>query len=239
MSNSYFQFKTFIVHQEHCAMKVCTDACLFGAWVGDQLQSKKSKVNTILDIGTGTGLLGLMLAQKTEAVIDLIEIDNAAAQQAADNVETSPWKNRVQVIQGDIRYMHLGRKYDCIISNPPFFENSLKSPDGQRNLALHSDMLRLDELIAIAHTHLSDDGSIALLLPYERGDECIKTARTNGLYLYQRANVRQSSKHDYFRSMLLFTIENNTPVTREISIRENSNYSFEFVSLLRDYYLHL
>jgi tRNA1Val (adenine37-N6)-methyltransferase len=239
MSNSYFQFKQFIVHQEHCAMKVCTDACLFGAWLGELVQDKITKVNNILDIGTGTGLLSLMLAQKTEADIDAVEIDYAAAEQAADNIEASPWKNRVQVIQGDIRNIHLGRKYDCIVSNPPFFENNLKSPDQQRNLALHSDMLRLDELLGIAHANLSDNGSIALLLPYERGDECVDTARTNGLYLSERVNVRQSNKHGYFRSMLLFTTQKNEPVISEIMIRLDNNYSPEFIHLLKDYYFHL
>jgi tRNA1Val (adenine37-N6)-methyltransferase len=239
MSNSYFQFKQFTIHQEYCAMKVCTDACLFGAWVGEQLQSRNSKVKSILDIGTGTGLLSLMLAQKSEADIDAVEIDEAAAQQATDNIDASPWKNRVQVIQGDISYIHLGRKYDYIISNPPFFENNLKSSDTQRNLALHSDMLRLDDLIRIAHVNLSDEGGIALLLPYERGNECIDIARSNDLYLAERVDVRQSNKHSYFRSMLLLRTENNTAITGELSIRENSNYSPEFVKLLKDYYLHL
>jgi tRNA1Val (adenine37-N6)-methyltransferase len=239
MSNSYFQFKQFTIHQEHCAMKVCTDACLFGAWAAEQLQTKNAKVKNILDIGTGTGLLSLMLAQKTDTIIDSVEIDEAAAQQCLDNVEASPWKNRVQVIQGDIRNIHLGRKYDHIISNPPFFENNLKSPDRQRNLALHSDMLRLDELVRIAHANLSDDGSIALLLPYERGNECVDTARSNGLYLSGRVDVRQSNHHGYFRSMLLFKAHENDPVIGELIIRQGNNYSIEFIGLLKDYYFHL
>lgn len=220
-------------------MKVCTDACLFGAWIAEKVKSQKLEVKNILDIGAGTGLLSLMLAQKTEAVIDSVEIDEAAAQQATDNFESSPWNNRIQLIQGDIREIHLGRKYDLIVSNPPFFENNLKSPDAQRNLALHSDMLTLDELIRTAHANLSDHGHIAVLLPFERGDECVHIALDNGLYLSARVDVRQSDHHDYFRSMFLFTTGNKAVVRGEIRIRENNNYSPAFVGLLTDYYLHL
>lgn len=243
MSNSYFQFKQFTIHQERCAMKVCTDACLFGAWMGEQLKSHPAiggtKIKSILDLGTGTGLLSLMLAQQCEADIDAVEIDEAAAQQATDNIEASPWRNRMQIIPGDIRKVHLDRKYDLIVSNPPFYENNLRSPDTQKNLALHSDMLRLGELIRIVHENLSGQGYFAVLLPHERGNECIDMARTNGLYLSERIDVRQSDKHGYFRSMLLFAHGNNTAVREEISIRENNNYSPAFVRLLKDYYLHL
>jgi tRNA1Val (adenine37-N6)-methyltransferase len=239
MSNSYFQFKQFTVHQERCAMKVCTDACLFGAWIAEKIKSKESAVKNILDIGAGTGLLSLMLAQKSEADIDAVEIDESAVQQATDNTEASPWANRMQLIQGDIRTIHLGRKYDLIISNPPFFENNLRSHDIKRNLALHSDMLGLDELIRIARANLSDHGSFAVLLPYERKDECVAIAHANGLYLSERADVRQSDKHSYFRSMLQFSTRSNSVVTGEISIREGNNYSSAFVKLLKDYYLHL
>jgi tRNA1Val (adenine37-N6)-methyltransferase len=239
MSNTYFQFKQFTIHQEHCAMKVCTDACLFGAWIAEKARDQKAKVKNVLDIGTGTGLLSLMLAQQTDARIDAVEIDEQAAAQAADNMETSPWKERLQVINGDVRQLHLGRKYDLIISNPPFFENNLKSPDGKRNLALHSESLSLEDLMQVVQKELAEEGSFTILLPYERKDNCIASAAAVGLYPEEIIAVKQSELHGYFRVMLWFNREKQTPITTIIDIREGNDYSAAFVRLLKDYYLHL
>jgi tRNA1Val (adenine37-N6)-methyltransferase len=139
MANSFFQFKQFIIHQDRCAMKVTTDACLFGAWVAKEVGGQKSEVETILDIGTGTGLLSLMLAQKTNATIDSVEIDEAAAEQAQENANASLWKDRIFVMPGDAKDMAYTfcKNFDIIISNPPFYENELTSSDHQKNLAHH------------------------------------------------------------------------------------------------------
>lgn len=119
MSNSYFQFKQFIIHQDACAMKVCTDACLFGAWVANKVQ--KLKPNSVLDVGAGTGLLSLILAQKTDAIIHAVEIDDEAAKQAEDNFKSSPWSNRIKIINQPVQNIKITGKYDFILSNPPFF----------------------------------------------------------------------------------------------------------------------
>jgi len=111
MSNTYFRFKQFTIHQDRCAMKVCTDACLFGAWLAEKVNGWQLADISILDLGAGTGLLSLMLAQQNTARIDAVELDENAAEQAAENFDTSPWRNRLQVIQGDIRTVHLGKKY--------------------------------------------------------------------------------------------------------------------------------
>src|SRR5882724_12429409 len=122
MSNHFFQFKQFTIHQDHCAMKVTTDASLFGAWAEESVRSREPGVRNILDIGTGTGLLSLMLAQRINADIDAIEIDEAAAEQAIENTEASAWKERITVINADAKNYSFPKKYDCIISNPPFYE---------------------------------------------------------------------------------------------------------------------
>src|SRR5437868_5022622 len=144
MPNNYFQFKQFIIQQDNCAMKVCTDACLFGAYIANELQS--IPVNTILDIGAGTGLLSLMLAQKTTAVIDAVEIDNAAFEQAKENIAASPWKEKINTYHADISTFKTGKRYEHIISNPPFFEDDLRSNDEKKNFAKHDSSLTLENL---------------------------------------------------------------------------------------------
>ena len=239
MSNTYFQCKQFIIHQERCAMKVCTDACLFGAWIAGQLRSEKYEVRTILDIGAGTGLLSMMLAQQSTAFIDAIELDEDAAEQAAENFEATPWKEKLQVIRADARTVHLGRKYDLIISNPPFFRNDLKSDDTKRNLALHSEALSLEELLLVIRKYLVENGRFALLLPFHRTAECKELAKASGFYPAEEVSVRQTPNHAYFRTMLLFSgtecIEKHTTLT----IREEDRYTAAFTELLKDYYVQL
>lgn len=220
-------------------MKVCTDACLFGAWVAEKVQSEKYGPQSILDIGAGTGLLGLMLAQVTKGMVDAVELDEPAAEQAAENFEASPWHERLQVIRGDARTIHLGRKYDFIISNPPFFENDLKSGNTGRNLALHSEELNLKELLSIIQKHLSVDGKFALLLPYQRKNDFIKIAVEARFYLLDEVAVKQTPVHSFFRAMLLFGTDQATVVSSEISIRDGDTYTNAFTALLKDYYLKL
>ncbi len=173
-------------------MKVCTDACLFGALVADQVKTKAS--TNILDIGTGTGLLSLMLAQRVPALIDAVEIDEAAYQQAKENFEQSPWKERLSIFNTDILKFDAGKKYDCIISNPPFFENDLKSSDKNKNAAKHDTTLTLEQLLQTVQKLLNEDGSFAVLLPYHRIEECILLAEKIGLYLNKKVLVKQTDK---------------------------------------------
>lgn len=219
-------------------MKVCTDACLFGAWMA----AKTTRIGpdgSILDIGTGTGLLSLMLAQQNRARIDAVELDEHAAEQAAENFEASPWQERLQVIRGDIRTVHLGKKYELIISNPPFFENDLKSADSRRNLALHSEALSLEELLTAALAHLTDHGQLAVLLPYHRKQAFEELAAENGCYLVEEVSVKQTPAHPCFRAMLLFGRVKTTPLIQTMIIREGSAYTEPFRNLLSPYYLKL
>lgn len=237
MSNSYFKFKQFTIEQDACAMKVCTDACLFGAWLSTKLQSLHAK--NILDIGTGTGLLSLMIAQNNQATIDAVEIDEAAAQQASENFEKSSWAARLQIINADIRKLHMTKKYDFIFSNPPFFDNDLKSTNSHRNTALHSAHLSAKELIESIKRLLADEGHFALLLPPHRVKEHEDLAKDNGLVTIDKMLVKQTEKHEVFRVMLLFGSSRQAVEETTIIIKEAGSYSTEFIELLRDYYLYL
>jgi tRNA1Val (adenine37-N6)-methyltransferase len=239
MSNSWFSFKQFTIQQEKAAMKVCTDACLFGAWVADTLKRERRQIENVLDIGTGTGLLTLMLAQKVDANIDAVEIDETAAQQAKENFEQSTYKERLQIIQGDIRTLQLEADYSLIISNPPFFEKDLKSDNSKRNVALHGESLTLEELIISSKKVLKPDGLLAILIPFSRTEELVRLAGKYDLYPQKTASVKQTEKHTCFRSMFLFDSHKKEIETSEIIIKIEGQYSQQFIALLKDYYLFL
>ena len=244
MPNSYFQFKQFTIHQDRCAMKVTTDACLFGGWVVREIENRKSEVGKLLDIGVGTGLLSLMITQKNDRlIIDAIEIDREAAEQVKENINASQWKERINIINSDVRSFQFENKYDIIISNPPFYEKELRSATESRNLAHHSDELKLSELLSIIKNILTADGSFFILLPYKRNEEIRKLFKKQELHIEKILFVRQSVKHDYFRIMLKGNShqqKNEETDFEEVSIwDEKQQYTKEFVDLLKDYYLYL
>lgn len=224
-------------------MKVTTDACLFGAWVSNEIESEKLKVKSVLDIGTGTGLLALMLAQKNDGVlIDAIEIDKDAAEQAKDNATSSLWKERINIIDADIKSFSFSGKYDTIISNPPFYEYELRSENEKKNVAHHSENLTLQELVNIIKNNLDQNGVFFLLLPYKRNEEIKKLFKDHQLHISKMIFVRQSVKHDYFRLFLKgdFNVQEKETEFDELSIwNELKQYTPEFINLLKDYYLHL
>jgi tRNA1Val (adenine37-N6)-methyltransferase len=241
MPNSYFQFKQFTVFHDRSAMKVTTDACLFGAWCAYEIQNVKFKKGNFLDIGTGTGLLSLMVAQKSNAIIDAVEIDTDAAEQAAENIGSSPWKENINVIKQDIVSFNPQKKYDCIISNPPFYENELASQKQEKNLAHHSSHLSLSQLLNTIKNLLNDDGAFFLLLPYKRIIEIEKLLNQHKLFIRKKLIVQQSTLHQPFRVMLMGIKEDlGQASVSTISIwNENRQYTQQFISLLKDYYLFL
>ena len=237
MANSYFKFKQFTINQDKCAMKVCTDACLFGAIV----TNSKLTTSNCLDIGTGTGLLSLMIAQKNnEAKIDAVEIDADAATQAQENIQATPWAENIQVINEDILTFNPGKQYDCIISNPPFFEDDLQSPDNAKNNAKHNTSLNLIQLLGFINTHLAPTGFFAVLLPFHRVDYFIENAAEAGFYLARKILVKQTLKHKFFRGILFFKRQEKEVQYSEIFIKDSGhNYTPEFAELLKDFYLFL
>jgi tRNA1Val (adenine37-N6)-methyltransferase len=242
MANSFFKFKQFIIHQDRCAMKVTTDGCLFGAWVAENVKEDSKTIRKTLDIGTGTGLLSLMLAQKIETTyISAIEIEKEAAFQALENMESSPWKNRMSVLYTDIKSFAPLHKFDLIFSNPPFYEKELQSPDQQRNIAHHSAGLSLEELLTAIGLYLEPDGNFFLLLPHKRKDEIDLLVKKHSLCVHEKVFVSQSTGHSPFRIMIKGGKQKLKEFrTSEIAIvNENQQYTSDFTELLKDYYLKL
>ena len=249
MANTYFQFKQFLIHQDRCAMKVATDACLFGAWVARRIKSNREELeitvsDKLLDIGTGTGLLSLMMAQENPSLdIQAIEIDANAAGQASDNFQLSPWKERIHIHQGDIRQAGFPHQFRYIVSNPPFYENDLKSPDPLKNLAHHQEGLLLVDFPDIIKKQLEPGGQFYLLLPFKRKEEIISLLQQNGISISNLVLVKQSINHPYFRLMLEAKYPKAeiemTEINEMIISNKENEYSSEFISLLKEYYLHL
>lgn len=223
-------------------MKVCTDACIFGAWYASRI----TNTSHILDIGSGTGLLMMMLAQKTAAEIHGIEIEPGCYQQLVENTSGHEWSTRMRTFHGDARAFSFPVKYDFIISNPPFYDNDLSSDHKGRQLAMHSSALKLDELVGIIGNNLSSDGRAGILLPAHRSDAFDKAAERSGLMAVERLLVRHTAKHPWFRIITTYvhtstdsrdSINENIAID-ELTIRDAGGvYTVEFLSLLNDYYL--
>lgn len=218
-------------------MKVCTDACILGAWFSE----KTAAYSSILDIGSGTGLLMLMLAQKHKGDILGIELDLSAFKQLKENIGQSKWKGELKVFPGDVRHFNFPHKFDFIISNPPFYEGDLEAGTHTRNLARHSKELTFTELLTAVDDNLSAEGSFGILLPYHRVQYFEDLASARHFHLRERLLIRQTPRHDLFRAVLHFSRnrENFVPET-ELSIQdERGVYTEDFVELMRDYYLKL
>ena len=225
-------------------MKVCTDACLFGALVADCktcLPAGGLSITNCLDIGTGTGLLPLILAQKNNSLkIDAVEIDALAAAQATENIAASHWAGNIQVFNEDIVSYNPQQAYDCIISNPPFFEDDLLSADENKNDAKHSTALNLIQLLNVVKRLLRNTGFFAVMLPYHRLDYFIEEAEKIGLYVSKQILVRQTMKHKFFRAILFLSYKQNQPEHIDIIIKDTeNNYTPQFAAALKDYYLFL
>ena len=237
MSNTYFKFKQFTINQEKTAMKVCTDACIFGAW----FSAKIPNYSTVLDIGSGTGLLMMMLAQRSQAEIHGIEIDPAAYEQLKENTHQNDWNKRLKTFHGDARVYPFPLKYDFIISNPPFFDNDLQSTSETEQIAKHSKHLTLEELIQTIANNLQPHGAFGILLPYHRWEYFDKLATQNNFSLTEKLFVQHTPKHAPFRAILHYTrTPDDFAPTFELTIKQKDGvYSPEFVELLMDYYLYL
>jgi tRNA1Val (adenine37-N6)-methyltransferase len=234
--NNYFQFKQFRIVHERSAMKVGVDGVLLGAW------ADVSGAKRILDVGSGTGLIALMMAQlNRNAMIDAVEIEQEAFQEALFNVQQSPWSDRVSVeccpFQKFAEKSDL--KYDLIVSNPPFFGNGVNVPTENRLLARHSDSLPLAELISGVCGLLADTGKIALVLPFESLQELKQLAVLNKLWIVRLCRVKPNPQKPVFR--ILVELSNLECVVQEeelmIEFENHFDYTAEYRELTKDFYL--
>lgn len=229
-----FQFKQFIIEQDKAGMKVTTDACIFGAYL--PVENKKR----IVDIGTGTGLLALMMAQRTDAHIDAVELDEQAFQQAFDNVAKSVFAEQVKVIHSAIQEYTQGHEgvYDLVVSNPPFFNNHLKSTKETKNKALHTDTLSFDDLLDAAKTIITNDGTFVVLLPEYETSLLVTIAQKKGWILQKRFIIRHRKDAKILRIITTFGFDESTLLEEDFVIKnQDEAYTEAFARLLGEYYL--
>jgi tRNA1Val (adenine37-N6)-methyltransferase len=255
-----FRCKQFYVAHDACAMKVGTDALLLGAWaevpaaIPLNVPQEKPQTSAILDIGCGSGILSLMLAQRTPSAVmlDAVELDGAAATQAKDNAKQSPWAHRIRVIERDILtypdscdHPHR-RRYQLIISNPPFFAAALVCKDEQRAKARHTDSLSFAALLATAALLLAEDGVFSLVLPCEAAEQLLQLALASGWWLKRCTLVSTLPGKTPIRTLFTLSRSNQpTPALpklvqnsdRLVIHQEDGSYSEQYRLLLRDFYL--
>jgi len=237
MSNSHFNFKRFSVQQDLCSMKVGTDGVLLGAW------TNTDNVSRILDIGTGTGLIALMLAQRSSANITAIDVEENACKQATINFDLSPWKERLSIIHSKIQEYQTDEKFDLIVSNPPYFTGYYSSDNLSRDIARSADvLLPYEDLISAAKRLLKEEGRLSLILPADQQEKIIAIANQFGLTLSRLTFVKTKNMKEAKRILIEFVNELNDPevIEDELIIQSDDNgrvYTQDYINLTKDFYL--
>tara|TARA_B110000967_G_scaffold114368_1_gene117030 strand:+ start:378 stop:1091 length:714 start_codon:yes stop_codon:yes gene_type:complete len=233
-----FRFKQFSVAQERCAMKIGTDAVLLGAWT-----DVDSQPNSILDIGAGTGVLALMLAQRSGAeLIDALEIDDAAYEQCVGNFEASDWGDRLFCYHAALDEFteEIEDQYDLIISNPPFYTDTFKTENEERNKARFEDAMPFTELLKSVSKLLSPTGQFNVVIPFSEESSFIELAAKEGLYPSRILHIRGQESSPVKRSLICFRFEKQTIETQELIIEiTRHQYTKEYTNLTKDFYLKL
>lgn len=231
---SVFRFKEFEVNQEGCAMKINTDGVLLGAIVHADNPAH------ILDIGTGTGVIAMMLAQRFHhAWLHAVEIDKDAFTRSISNFQNSPYSTRVEAFLGSFEGLHISVKYDLIVSNPPFYTNSLHNPDERKKLARHTDVVFFDKLLDFAHQNLSNHGQLSLILPVELAEYVIVQGENIGLYLSKSISIKSFEDSPVIRNIITLTksIVDHTVKEDFVIYEEKGVYSAAYRTLLKPYFL--
>ena len=237
MANSWFDFKQFRVEQENAAFKVGTDACLLGAWL------KPKNAQHILDIGTGSGVIALMLAQKSTALIEAIELDQLSSDQAEDNFVKSPWTERLRVSHIDLNdfVSKTNTKYDLIVCNPPFFVGSTKNKESRVSAARHEEHLSLESLLIHSYSLTNETGQLALVMPFERLVQIEQECKKRKWFIERKLSVRPKKDREFNRVIVLLSKNKNTKMDcEELTLyTDNHTYSQEGTQRLKPYYLNL
>lgn len=233
-----FKFKQFTVNQDRCAMKIGTDGVLLGAWAPVEKQPF-----SVLDIGAGTGVLALMLAQRCSAeIIDGIEIDDDAYEQCVDNFENSPWGDRLFCYHASLEEFadEIDDQYELIVSNPPFYSEDYKTEDSQRDLARFTDALPFDHLIASVSKLLAPNGSFCVVIPFKEETQLIALATEVGLSPNTICRVKGAPESDIKRSLMQFSFEETKADVSELIIEtERHQYTEDYINLTKDFYLKM
>lgn len=233
-SNPYFRFKQFTVFQDRCAMKVGTDGVLLGAWTDIK------NAERILDIGTGTGLVALMLAQRSTAQIDAVEIDESSCIQAQENIALSPWKERVKVYHSSVQDYTKTRpkRYNLIVSNPPFFENACKALELSRTVARHTDLLSPIDLLNVSQRLLDEEGRLTVIYPTEAANRFLNLAEEFGFFCTQKLFVKPTPTRSTKRILMELSQSQNRQSESTLTIEKDRHiYTAEFIRLVKDFYL--
>ena len=238
---SVFQFKQFSVNQDQTAMKIGTDGVLLGAWT-----PIINNPYNILDIGAGTGIISLMLAQRSfSEQIDAIEIEENAYEECVDNFENSPWADRLYCYHAGLdefvaEIEEIEEKYDIIVSNPPFYSEDYKTDNASRDLARFTDALPFDELIEAAYLLLSENGIFAVIIPFKEEEKFIALAKDFELHPFKITRVKGTPTTEIKRSLLAFTRIEQTPIIDELVIETaRHQYTPEYIELTKDFYLKM
>jgi tRNA1Val (adenine37-N6)-methyltransferase len=234
MANNYFSFKHFTIWQDKSAFKVGTDGVLLGAC------AEIGNVKSILDIGTGTGLISIMLAQRCGAEIAAIEPDLESFDQACENVNRCNWSHRLKVLHTDLQNFNPAHdKFDLIVTNPPFFSDSLKNPDTRRSSARHNDSLTSEEILSNVTRLLKEDGRLQLIMPYVEGNVFIAEAIKYGLYCNKILKIKPLPSSDIRRLILTFSKSQEKSSESFLTIEHNNRHEFteEYINLTKDFYL--